>query len=186
MDQEIQKALLILRNGKTILYPTDTVWGIGCDATNFEAIQKIYKIKRREESKSLIILVDSIQMLKNYVDNIPEKAINILKNVEAPTTIIYSNPNGIAKNAIAIDDTIAIRVVKNKFCKMLIEAFGKPIISTSANISGEETPKLFDVISEEIKRNIDYIVEVNEGDLNKKPSTILKIMEDGSIRILRE
>ena len=185
-DLELRNLLFNLNKGKTILYPTDTVWGIGCDATDFDAVQKIYKIKKREETKSLIILVDSIEMLNEYVTDIPKKVIILLNQIDKPTTIIYNNPKGLASNTIAIDNTIAIRVVKNKFCQSLIKEFGKPIVSTSANVSGEETPKSFNYISDEIKKNVDYIVRINEESLNNKPSTILKIMEDGVIVTLRE
>ncbi|WBX74530.1 L-threonylcarbamoyladenylate synthase [Tenacibaculum pacificus] len=182
----MKEVIEVLTTGKTILYPTDTVWGIGCDATNFEAVQKIYKLKNREESKSLIILVDSIEMLKDYVENIPKEVLFFLKKIKEPTTIIYNNPIRLAINTIAIDNTIAIRVVKNKYCQSLIKEFGKPIVSTSANISGEVSPKSFEFISEKIKKGVDYIVEYDENTVNTKPSTILKIMEDGSIITLRK
>ena len=173
-----------LNNSKTILYPTDTVWGLGCDATDEKAIEKIYQLKRRSESKSLIILVSSIEMLKEYVEGIPEKAIDIIKESTKPTTIIYNNPKNIAKNAIASDNTIAIRIPKDNFCIKLIKEFGKPIISTSANISGEPTPKLFSEISAEILNNVDYIVDLHTEKVNKKSSTILKI-DKNAIIVLR-
>ncbi|CAA0189489.1 Putative translation factor [Tenacibaculum maritimum] len=185
MDIEIQKALEILKEGKTILYPTDTVWGLGCDATNVKAVQKIYEVKNREVSKSLIILVNSIEMLKNYVESIPQEVIALLKKINSPTTIIYNAPKNLANNAIAKDDTVAIRLIQDKFCINLIEEFGKPIVSTSANISGEQTPASFNLISEEVKNRVDYIVRLKEDTSNTKPSTILKIMEDGSIKTLR-
>lgn len=170
-----------LNNSKTILYPTDTVWGLGCDATDGKAIEKIYQLKRRSESKSLIILVSSIEMLKEYVDDISEKAIDIIKESTKPTTIIYNNPKNLAKNAIASDNTIAIRIPKDNFCVKLIKEFGKPIISTSANISGEPTPKLFSEISTEILNNVDYVVDLHTERMNKKSSTILKIVKNAII-----
>ncbi|MCT4698887.1 L-threonylcarbamoyladenylate synthase [Tenacibaculum haliotis] len=185
-DLELRNLLFNLNKGKTILYPTDTVWGIGCDATNFHAVQKIYKIKKREESKSLIILVSSIEMLKEYIKIVPKIAIDILEQSIKPTTIIYNNPKNLAKNTIAIDNTIAIRIPNNDFCIQLIKEFGKPIVSTSANISGGETPKSFNYISDEIKKNVDYIVNISEVNLNNKPSTILKITEDNVIITLRK
>ncbi|MDX8554074.1 threonylcarbamoyl-AMP synthase [Tenacibaculum sp. 1B UA] len=175
--------LFFLNKGSTILYPTDTVWGLGCDATNEEAVKKIYKLKNREESKSLIILVDSIEMLQNHVENIPEKAFEILKTSEKPTTIIYNSSKGLASNTIASDNTIAIRIPKDEFCIQLIREFGKPIVSTSANVSGEPTPKSFSEISEEIKQNVNFVVKVNTDKVSTKASTILKIEKDKIITI---
>lgn len=172
-----------LKEGKVILYPTDTVWGIGCDASNFDAVSKIYKIKNREESKSLIVLVSSLNMLKKHVQ-VPKKAIEVLKNIEQPTTIIYKNPNGFAKNTIAKDNSIAIRIVKDDFCRKLIKQFGKPIVSTSANISGELTPKSFQEISKPILDGVDYIVNLHQNKVTNKSSSILRI-DDNTIQILR-
>lgn len=174
-----------LKSGKTILYPTDTVWGLGCDATNQEAVKKIYQLKNREESKSLIILVDSVKMLQKHVGNIPEKALEILKISEKPTTIIYNNPKGLALNTIASDNTIAIRIPQDEFCIQLIKEFGKPIVSTSANVSGESTPKSFSEISEAILKNVDYVVNLHQEKVAEKSSTILKIEGDDVI-VIRE
>ena len=181
----IKKSLSSLKKSDIILYPTDTVWGIGCDATNEEAVKKIYKIKQREESKSLIILVASVDMLRNYVENIPKKAIDILKRTTKPTTIIYSNPKGLASNTIASDNTIAIRIPQSEFCIQLIKEFGKPIVSTSANVSGEPTPKSFSEISEAILKNVDYVVNLQQDKVSEKSSTILKLREDGEVEIIR-
>ncbi|WP_370398096.1 L-threonylcarbamoyladenylate synthase [Tenacibaculum dicentrarchi] len=175
----------ILKTSKTILYPTDTVWGIGCDATNFEAVQKIYQLKNREESKSLIILVDSVEMLKKYVHAVSETVLNILKITEKPTTIIYPNPKNLAKNTIASDNTIAIRIPKDDFCLQLIKAFGKPIVSTSANVSGEPTPKTFSEISTAILQSVDYVVALHQDKTTEKSSTILKVVGT-SVNVIRE
>lgn len=173
-----------LEKGKIILYPTDTVWGLGCDATNFEAVSKIYQLKNREESKSLIVLVSSINMLKKYV-SVSNKVIKILKDQDKPTTIIYNNPKGFAKNSIATDNTIAIRIVQDEFCRKLIKKFGKPIVSTSANVSTKPTPKSFKEISKPILEGVDYIVNLHQNKINTKSSTILKV--DGTdILVLRE
>ncbi|CAL2079738.1 threonylcarbamoyl-AMP synthase [Tenacibaculum dicentrarchi] len=177
--------LKILNDRKTILYPTDTVWGIGCDATNFEAVQKIYQLKNREESKSLIILVDSVEMLKKYVHAVSETVLNILKITEKPTTIIYPNPKNLAKNTIASDNTIAIRIPKDDFCLQLIKAFGKPIVSTSANVSGEPTPKTFSEISTAILQSVDYVVALHQDKTTEKSSTILKVVGT-SVNVIRE
>lgn len=174
-----------LKEGNTILYPTDTVWGLGCDATNLAAVKKIYQLKNREESKSLIILVSSIEMLEQYVDCIPEKAIEILRKSEKPTTIIYNNPKGLAANTIGSDNTIAIRIPQDDFCIQLIKEFGKPIVSTSANVSGEPTPKSFSEISKAILKNVDYVVNLHQEKVAEKSSTILKI-EGDTVIVIRE
>ena len=184
-SKEIQNISKLLDNGDTFLYPTDTVWGIGCDATNSEAISKVYKIKKREETKSLIILVDSFEMLSNYVKTIPEKAKEELKVATRPTTIIYQNPIGLAKNCIASDNTIAIRIVQHDFCKAIIKEFGKPIVSTSANISGEPTPKSFSEISTTILDSVDYIVNLQQEIIATASSRILKIIDD-KVEVIRE
>lgn len=185
MKNDILKSLEILEEGKTILYPTDTVWGIGCDATDFSAVKQIYKIKEREESKSLVILVDSIQMLEKIIPNIPTKAFEFLQD-ERPTTLIYEHPKGLANNVIATDDTVAIRLVQDEFCQQLIQKFGKPIVSTSANISGEPTPSHFHEISEAIKKAVDYTVNWRQSDdTPKKASRIIKISPDNEITIIR-
>lgn len=181
----IAETIKYLNDSKIILYPTDTIWGIGCDATNKEAVNKIYKIKNRVESKSLIILVDSIKMLKEYVSYIPEKALRIIEESNRPTTIIYSDPKNLAKNTIAQDNTIAIRIPKDEFCVKLIKKFGKPIVSTSANISGEFTPKSFSEISKTILKSVDYVVDLNRDKVSRKSSIILKINGDNVI-VIRE
>jgi len=181
---ELSNTTEALKKGKTILYPTDTVWGIGCDATNKEAIAKIYQIKNRTESKSLIVLVSSFSMLKKYV-KVPKKVKEILQSTQKPTTIIYSNPKGFPKNAIAKDNTIAIRIVQDDFCRKLIKKFGKPIVSTSANISGKPTPKSFKEIDKAILERVDYIVDLHKDKITHKPSAILKVDED-KITVIRE
>jgi L-threonylcarbamoyladenylate synthase len=185
-SKEIQNISALLEGGKTLLYPTDTVWGIGCDATNYKAVSEVYKIKQRSESKSLIILVNSLKMLQDYIESIPEKAIEEINSAEKPTTIIYNNPKGLAANCIASDNTIAIRIVQNDFCKAIIKEFGKPIVSTSANISRKSTPKSFSEISATILNSVDYIVNLQLEEFSKSPSRILKIDVNGAIVILRE
>lgn len=172
MKNQLNKAIQFLKEKKTILYPTDTVWGVGCDATSQIAVKKIYRIKKREESKSLIILVNGFEMLENYIDFIPKKIKTYLKSTTKPITVIYNNPKNLAKNVIAKDNTIAIRIVKNGFAYSLIKAFGKPIVSTSANISGENTPSYFQEISTDIKQNVDCVVSIeNENkDILKENS----------------
>ena len=181
--REINNSLEVLKKGNIILYPTDTVWGLGCDATNFKAVSQIYRIKNRTESKSLIVLVSSIHMLKKYV-TVPSKALDILKKAKKPTTIIYKNPEGFAKNTIALDGTIAVRVVKDEFCRKLIKRFKKPIISSSANVSGQDTPKSFKEISQSILDDVNYVVNLHQNKENSKPSAIFKIV-DSQIEVLR-
>lgn len=186
MSSFFSDSLQKLRNKKVILYPTDTVWGIGCDATNQEAVSKIYQLKNREESKSLIILVDSLAMLRNYVAVIPEKVFEIIENAERPTTVIYKNPKGLAKNVVAKDNTIAIRIVQNDFCQQLIKEFGKPIVSTSANISGDATPMSFKEIKPTILDAVDYVVNLQQDETSTQSSRIIKILDDETIEVLRD
>ena len=184
MYQDTSNVVRILSLGKTILYPTDTVWGLGCDATNIDAVAKIFELKNRVESKSLVVLVSSIEMLGFYVDKVPQKAIDIITSTKKPTTIIYSNPKGLAFNAIASDNTIAIRIPSHHYCLDLINKFGKPIISTSANISGEPTPKSFSEISLPILEGVDYVVNLEQEKITNKSSTILKLVGD-DIEVIR-
>jgi L-threonylcarbamoyladenylate synthase len=185
-SDEIHIISELLQQEKVILYPTDTVWGIGCDATNFEAVTKIYSIKQREESKSLIILVDSFKMLSEYVVSIPDKAKEELEKSTRPTTIIYRNPIHLSANCIATDNTIAIRIVQDEFCKQLIKEFGKPIVSTSANISGDATPKSFSEISKTILHSVDYIVNLQQDKIAETSSRILRITENNEVVVIRE
>ncbi|WP_299228837.1 L-threonylcarbamoyladenylate synthase [uncultured Psychroserpens sp.] len=183
----MNNVLKILKNGGIILYPTDTVWGIGCDATNFDAVQKIFELKKRAESKSMICLVNTIEMLKTHVEPLPEAALDIINKAKKPTTIIYDNPIGVAHNLIADDDTLAIRLVKHDFCETLIEKLGHPLVSTSANISGQPTPTSFKEISEDIIKGVDYVVDLpNDEVKNNKPSSIIKLSNDGNILVIRE
>jgi len=186
MQVEIQKTIKALNDGNTVLYPTDTVWGVGCDATDQKAVAKIYRIKNRSESKSLIILVDSIEMLRTYIQKIPEKAISILKTSKRPTTIIYNEPCGLAKNVIAKDNTIAIRIVQDEFCKNVIKEFGKPLVSTSANCSGRPTPKSFQEIDNSILDGVDYVVNLRHNEIANVPSRIIKINVEGELVVIRD
>ena len=178
-------ALKVLQNKQILLYPTDTVWGLGCDATCDEAVAKIFELKNRVESKSLVILVSSLEMLNSYIETIPEKAIHMIMATEKPTTIIYNNPTRLASNTIASDNTIAIRIPRHDYCLDLINLFGKPIISTSANISGEPTPKSFSEISQPILEGVDYIVNLERDKITDKSSTILKLIGE-DIEVIRD
>ena len=186
MQTEINNALIILKQGGIILYPTDTVWGIGCDATNFEAVEKIYKLKKREDSKSLICLVNDFKMLNRYIEEIPEVAYDILKYTTKPTTVIYDKPLHVAENLIANDNSLAIRVISDSFANLLIRKFKKPIVSTSANISEKPTPKSFKEISQEVLKGVDYVVNLPNVKSNKKPSSIIKLSNEGNVKIIRK
>ena len=186
MTEEINKAISTLEIGGLILYPTDTVWGIGCDATNEVAIEKVFRLKQREDSKALICLVANDAMLERHVEQVPEVAYDILDLATKPTTIIYDKPVALAKNAIAHDNTMAIRVASDKFCQYLINKFKKPIISTSANIAGEPTPKRFGEISDVILKGVDYIVNLQHDKKNAAPSSIIKLSNDGRVKVIRE
>jgi L-threonylcarbamoyladenylate synthase len=185
--QDIKKSIEVLNNGGTLLYPTDTVWGLGCDATNYQAVDKIYKLKRRHDSRSLIILVDSYQSLSIYVKKIPDITFDLLESIKTPVTIIYSNARNLPPNIIARDGTIGIRVVRESFCNELIRLFGRPIVSTSANLSGEPTPAIFSQISDEIRQGVDYIVNYRQGVYTQsKTSTIIRLHENGEYQVLRD
>ncbi len=187
MEEEIEKCITLLKEGKVILYPTDTVWGIGCDATCEEAITRIYNIKRRNEKKSMIILLDSMQRLPMYVKNIPLIAWDLLSHVTRPTTFIYPSACNLPDKLIHEDGTIAIRIVQQEFCRQVIKGLGKPIISTSANIAGEPTPQTFDHISQDVIRQMDYVVSpVQSTSMEFKPSRLIKFLDDYNFTIIRD
>ena len=186
MKLELKNTLESLNNLAVILYPTDTVWGLGCDATDEVAVKKIYEIKNRAESKSLVILVDGIEMLKRYIEDIPQKAIQVIEDSYKPTTIIYNNPKGLANNLIAHDNTIAIRIVQDEFCQQLIKKFGRPIVSTSANISERPTPNSFEEIELPILNAVDYIVNLHHNKMMTTPSRIIRILNGGALEVIRE
>lgn len=186
MKEEHDKAIATLKRGGLILYPTDTVWGIGCDATNPDAIEKVYQLKKRAESKALICLVSDFKMLQQYVEEIPEVAYDILKYAAKPTTIIYDDPIRIAENLIAEDNTLGIRVCRNKFCNFLLKKFRKPIVSTSANISGASTPRSFKEIDPVILEGVDYVVNLDRDKKCLAPSAIIKLTNDGKVSVIRK
>jgi len=187
MLEEINNSVNVLTKGGIIIYPTDTVWGIGCDATNAAAVERIYKLKKRNETKSMIILLSDTEMLKNYVKDIPVIAWDLINCFDHPTTIIYPGAQNIARNLIGHDGSIAIRIVKDEFCKQLVTLFGKPIVSTSANISGEATPLLFSKISQDIISAVDYVVNIGHGIIKQtKSSTIIKLSSDGNYEVIRQ
>lgn len=183
---EIDEAVEILRQGGIILYPTDTVWGLGCDATNSEAVEKIYALKKRSDSKSLITLVSDADMIGKYVKVIPEIAVNLIEVNDKPMTIIYPGAMGLAGNVIAEDGSVGIRIPQHDFCRQLIRKFRKPIVSTSANISGESAPSFYEDIPIEIIEAADWVADpvLQEGSTGE-PSQIIKVGLGGEIQIIR-
>lgn len=186
MQEAIQDCIQTLKRGGIILYPTDTVWGLGCDATNADAVDKLYELKKRAESKAMICIVPNFKMLQQYVEEVPEMAYDILKYSTKPTTIVYPNAIRVAENIIAEDGSLGIRVIRSTFASNLLKKFKKPIASTSANISGEPTPTTFKEISEEVKSKVDYIVPLQFEDKKAPPSTVIKLDLDGKVQILRK
>lgn len=186
LKEEVRKACEILKNGGLILYPTDTIWGIGCDATNEEAVQRVYELKHREDSKAMLVLLDDVGKLASYVE-VPEIAYDLLEVNDKPMTIIYPNAKNIAKNLIAQDRTIGIRITSEAFTKALLYRFRKPIVSTSANISGEPSPRCFAEISDAVKTAVDYVVDFRQEETtNPAPSSIIKLGLGGEIQIIRK
>ena len=186
LEEEIKKSVALLKKGKIILYPTDTIWGIGCDATNSKAVQRIYKIKGRSETKSMIILLESVKKIEKYVEDAPEIAYDLIANSASPLTIVYPKAKNLAKNLIASDGSIAIRIVKGRFSGSVMKELSKPLVSTSANLSGQPTAPLFHQISKEVLDSVDYVVNAfRERVRAVKPSTIIKLEENGKFTILR-
>lgn len=185
LNHIISEATIALEQKGSILYPTETVWGIGCDATSREAVEKIFKIKERDQEKSLIVLVADIEMLKMYVPKINKNTIDIINTFPKPLTIIYEHAKGLANNVYNKNGSIAIRLIKHDFCQQLISAFKKPIVSTSANISGQATPLSFHSISQDILKRVDYVVNLPFLTGSGVPSTIGKMDEDGKLVIIR-
>jgi len=187
LKDEINKALEVLKTGGIILYPTDTVWGLGCDATNAEAVAKIYALKNRAGNKGMIILLDTENKLQSYVQEVPDIAYDLIEYSEKPLTIIYPGAKNLAINVISEDKTIGIRIPKHDFCQQLIQRFRKPIVSTSANISGEPSPVNFSKIDQKIIDGVDYVVDLEqESNEVKQISTIMKLAIDGQFTFIRK
>jgi L-threonylcarbamoyladenylate synthase len=187
MENEINRTVDFLNEGKVILYPTDTIWGIGCDATQVRPVERIYRLKQRVERKSMIILLDTADKLAEYVKKVPTMAYDLIERYQEPLTIIYPGAINVAKNVIAEDGSIAIRVVRDEFCRNMIALFKKPVVSTSANVSGEPAPLVFSKISKEIKAGVDYTVNHHRDILvRNKPSTLIRILGNGEFEVLRK
>jgi len=186
LEKEIEQSLEFLKRGKVILYPTDTVWGIGCDATIYKAIKRIYKIKQRDETKNMIVLLDSLESLEKYVEKVPPVVYDLMENAISPLTIIYPKAKDVLKNIRAKDGSIAIRITKDEFCTELIRRLGKPLVSTSANFSGLPPASTFDQVDPQIKVKVDYIVGIHHSSVaHIKPSTIVKFDKNGTLKVIR-
>lgn len=187
MKEDIEKALEVLKSGGVILYPTDTIWGIGCDATNQDAVKKIYDIKKRADSQKMLVLLESENRLDSYIEEVPEIAFDLIEVSDKPITVIYPNAKFLAPNLVAEDGSIGIRITKEKFTQQLLQRFRKPIVSTSANIHGEPAPKNFPEISDEIKQAVDFVVEYRQDDLKEyAPSSIIKLGTGGQVQVIRK
>lgn len=186
-QDDIKKSLEVLKNGGILLYPTDTVWGLGCDATNEKAVERIYALKKRSDSKSMLVLIENPNLLLSYVDEVPDIAWDLLELSVKPTTIIYDRAKNLASNLVATDGSIGIRITNEAFSSELIRRFRRPIVSTSANISGCPTPRNFAEITPEIVAAVDYAVNFRQDDLSApNPSSIIKLGAGGLVKIIRE
>ena len=186
IDREVQMAGTVLQSGGIIHYPTDTIWGIGCDARRAESVQEIYRIKQRADYKSMLVLVDGIPMLEKYLEKVPDQALKILEKASKPTTIIYPQAIDLAKNLLGPDGSIGIRITSDPFCRELIRFTGFPIVSTSANISGEPSPASFHQISRAIREQVDHVVGWRQDEKTPSaPSSIIKLEQDGSVTTIR-
>lgn len=186
MTEDIKKACEVMQAGGIILYPTDTIWGIGCDATNEEAVQRVYELKKRADNKAMLVLLDSSAKLNMYVNDIPDIAWDLIEVADKPLTIIYSNAKNLAKSLLGSDGSVGIRISNEDFSRSLCERFRKPLVSTSANVSGDPSPANFSEVSEVIKNGVDYIVSYRQNDMSKaQPSNILKLGAGGLIQVIR-
>ncbi|MHC5201592.1 L-threonylcarbamoyladenylate synthase [Myroides sp. LJL119] len=187
IQQEVHNAYEVIKNGGIILYPTDTIWGIGCDANNPEAIKKIFALKRRVETKSMIVLVNGDRLMHHIFTQIPEVAWDIIDYSEKPTTLILDNPKNVAKELISSDNSLGVRLVKDPFCYKLIERMKSALVSTSANISGQPSPRNYYDISLDIIQGVDYIVNLRQEETKTaQPSTIIKLKQNNQVTILRK
>jgi L-threonylcarbamoyladenylate synthase len=186
INTEVHNAFEVIQNGGIILYPTDTVWGIGCDASNETAVQKIYDLKKRVEKNSMIVLMNGDKMMYTVFKEVPETAWQILDLAEKPTTLILDNPRNVAKNIVAEDNSLGIRIVKEPFCFKLMERMKRPLVSTSANFSGNFAPKSFKEIDQEIIKGVDYVVNLEREKICKNPSIIIKLTLDNQVKIIRK
>jgi L-threonylcarbamoyladenylate synthase len=186
LRDEVAKAFKVVQDGGIILYPTDTIWGIGCDAANTEAVKKIYRLKQRDEAKSMIILLDTDNKLASYIQEVPELAYNLIEYAENPLTLIMPGARNISPALIANDGSVGIRVSNHPFCQGLIQRLRRPLVSTSANISGKPSPQYFSQIDQEVIDGVNYVVDVDQHSMEiKNPSTIMRLAPDGRFEFIR-
>jgi len=187
MHEDLRKALEVLREGGLILYPTDTIWGIGCDATNKAAVKRVYELKQRQDSKSMLVLLDNVGKLPGYVDEIPDVAYDMMELTNKPLTIIFDGAKNLADNLLAEDGSVGIRITAEQFSQQLCGRFKKPLVSTSANLSGDAFPRNFSEISDVIKQGVDFIVSFRQEETQSPaPSGIIKLGNGGEVTIIRE
>lgn len=186
LKDEVAKALKVIQDGGIILYPTDTIWGIGCDATNTEAIKKVFALKQRDEAKSMIVLLDTENKLESYIQVVPAIAYDLIEYAQSPLTLVMPGAKNISPLLISSDGSIGIRIAKHDFCQLLIQRLRRPLVSTSANISGSPSPQNFDEIDQEIINGVDYVVNLEQHNTEKKkPSTIMRLNPDGQFEFIR-
>lgn len=186
-EQDLSAALQVLRNGGTILYPTDTIWGLGCDATDEAAVRQIFTLKQRPENKSLVVLLADVRDLLKYVAQLQPDTADMIAAFDRPTTVIYEGALDLAPSVINEDGSVAIRIVQEPFCKHLIKRLRKPLVSTSANLSGQPSPASFAEVDEKIKAGVDYVVRYRQEETTPaKPSRIIRIQRDGAVLVIRE
>ena len=186
MKNILDNCLQVLESGGLILYPTDTVWGIGCDATNPEAVARVYTLKQRPDSKALICLVGSVRQLEQLIPEVPDVAWDIMDLSEKPVTIVYDNPQGVAPNLVAADNSLAVRIASDNFCRELLRRFRKPLVSTSANLAGQPTPDSFSGIAPDILNGVDYVVPLQQETELRTPSSIIRLKADGQVQVIRK
>ncbi len=185
-EDDLRKCVDVMRKGGIILYPTDTIWGIGCDATNAEAVKRIYDLKQRADSKAMLVLIDDEMRLDRYIDDVPDIAYGLIEVADKPLTIIYDGARNVASNLIAADGSMGIRVTREAFSKEMCRRLGRPVVSTSANVSGAASASTFDEIDDLIKKGVDYVVNYRQDDkAQHKASNIIRLKSDGTINILR-
>ncbi len=187
LRDEVANAFKVLQEGGIILYPTDTIWGIGCDATNTEAIKKIFRLKQRDEAKSMVILVDTENKLESYVQDVNPLAYDLIEYAENPLTLVMPGAKNLSPAVIAADGSVAIRVTSHQFCQQLIQRLRKPLVSTSANISGKPSPQYFSQVDQDILDGVDYVVDLEQHSKEiRNPSTIMKLAPDGRFEFIRK
>jgi len=185
--EDIRQALEVLKKGGIILYPTDTIWGIGCDATNADAVARVSELKKRESSGSMLVLMENPNLLNSYIEEVPEVAWDLIEVADKPLTIVYPGAKNLATNLIAEDGSIGIRITEEPFTQQLIQRFRKPIVSTSANFSGEPWPAFFDEVSPEIVEGVDYVVQYRQDErMPSTPSSVIGLGVSGEVQILRK